>query len=135
MVAYACNPSGGGEHWLGWKWAEEAARHFNVDLITTAHSRGEVLTQAEAIGIKPHFIELPRWQRRLSERLGSAGSWMRKSWWQFPTARLARKLHAKAPFALTHQTTFHSFRVPFRTAMSLHIPAVWGPLAGGESVP
>ena len=35
---------------------------------------------------------------------------------------------------LVHQTTFHTFRVPFAAA-SLGIPSVWGPIAGGESTP
>ena len=34
MIAFACNPGGIGEHWLGWGWAEEAAKSYDVTLLT-----------------------------------------------------------------------------------------------------
>ena len=34
MIAFACNPAGGGEHWLGWGWAEQAAQLCDVTLLT-----------------------------------------------------------------------------------------------------
>ena len=135
MIAYACDPEGGGEHWLGWGWAEVAARDCEVHLITTPKSRAAIERHAARAGLHAHFVELPAWRRRLSERLGGTGSWLRKIWWQRQAARCAAQLHAQAPFALVHQTTFHTFRVPFDAATRLGIPAVWGPIAGGEHTP
>jgi len=134
MIAYACNPKGGGEHWLGWGWAEQAARGYQVDLITTPNHQKAVEERAKQCGINAHFVGLPRWFRDFSENFGQAGGWSRKMWWQYRAAKLARKLHLQKPFDLVHQTTFHTFRVPFLAAR-LGIPAVWGPIAGGESVP
>jgi glycosyltransferase involved in cell wall biosynthesis len=54
--------------------------------------------------------------------------------WQSRAAKLAETLHAQEKFQIVHQTTFHTFRVPFLAAR-LGIPSVWGPVAGGESVP
>ncbi len=123
MVAYACNPEGGGEHWLGWGWAEQASKSFSVHLVTTPNSRAQIEKHAPRHGITPHFIEQPR-----------GGRWRRKILWQDRVARFATELHAKEKFQIVHQTTFHTFRVPFRAA-ELGIPSVWGPIAGGESVP
>jgi len=134
MVAYACNPEGGGEHWLGWGWAEQAARHFTVHLITTPKHQQPVMTHATRHGITPHFVGIPKWLRTISDRLGGAGSWLRKIAWQYRVGQLARALHRQQPFALVHQTTFHTFRVPFLAA-TLEIPSVWGPVAGGEFTP
>ncbi|MDB6123743.1 MAG: Alpha-D-kanosaminyltransferase [Pedosphaera sp.] len=134
MIAYACNPKGSGEHWLGWGWAEQAARAYQVDLITTTNSQKLVEERARECGITPHFVTLPEWLKKLTSHLGGTGSWLRKIAWQFRVAKLAAKLHQKSPFALVHQTTFHTFRVPF-LAQHLAIPSVWGPVAGGESVP
>jgi len=124
MLAYACDPEGSGEHWLGWGWAEQAAHEFDVQLITTPKSRGLIERHAARAGITPHFIEPS----------GPAGSWRRKFAWQRSAARIVAKLHARTPLALVHSTTFHTFRVPFHAA-SLGIPAVWGPIAGGEHIP
>jgi glycosyltransferase involved in cell wall biosynthesis len=132
MFAYACDPQGTGEHWLGWGWAEQAARNFEVELITTPKAQAAIEAAAAPLGIKPHFVDTPKAVRSLTERFG--GAWWRKWAWQTKVIKLARRLHAEKPFALTHQTTFHTFRVPFRAA-SLGIPSVWGPIAGGERVP
>jgi glycosyltransferase involved in cell wall biosynthesis len=132
MIAYACNPEGSGEHWLGWGWAEQAARNCSVDLITTANASRAVEKSARTLGITPHFVGTPNWWRKLTDVTGA--SWLRKLSWQRQTLKLATRLHAQRPFDLVHQTTFHTFRVPFLAA-SLGIPSVWGPIAGGERVP
>jgi glycosyltransferase involved in cell wall biosynthesis len=134
MIAYACNPEGGGEHWLGWGWAEEAAKNYSVHLLTTTNHRSQVEKHASPRGITPHFVSLPDGLRNVSERLGGAGRWLRKIAWQSRAAKLAKTLHAREKFQIVHQTTFHTFRVPF-PASRLDIPSVWGPVAGGESVP
>lgn len=134
MLAYACDPEGGGEHWLGWGWAEEAARFCDVQLITTSKSRAAIERHAARCGITPHFVEIPRALRWLSARLGTAGSWWRKIAWAKRAAQCAARLHRAQSLALVHQTTFHSFRVPFYAA-SLGVPSVWGPIAGGEHTP
>jgi glycosyltransferase involved in cell wall biosynthesis len=132
MLAYACDPQGTGEHWLGWGWAEEASRSFDVDLITTPKAEAAVRASCPRLGITPHFVETPSAVRSVTERIG--GAWLRKWAWQSKALTLAKRLHAQKSFALVHQTTFHTFRVPFRAA-SLGIPSVWGPIAGGERVP
>jgi glycosyltransferase involved in cell wall biosynthesis len=134
MLAYACDPEGSGEHWLGWGWAEQAARFCDVQLITTPKSRTAIERHSARLGITPHFVEIPRVLRWLSERLGSAGTWWRKIAWAKRASRLAAHLHRTQPLALVHQTTFHSFRVPFYAA-SIGVPSVWGPIAGGEHTP
>jgi glycosyltransferase involved in cell wall biosynthesis len=134
MIAYACNPQGNGEHWLGWGWAEQASRCYQVDLITTPNSQGPVQNRARDFGINAHFVGLPTWLKKVTSHLGASGGWFRKIVWQYRVARLAESLHREAPFALVHQTTFHTFRVPFLAAR-LGIPSVWGPIAGGEYVP
>jgi glycosyltransferase involved in cell wall biosynthesis len=134
MIAYACNPKGSGEHWLGWGWAEQAARAYHVDLITTTNNEKPVAERARECGVVPHFVGLPGWLKKLTAHAGGAGAWLRKFVWQFRAARLAGRLHRENPFALVHQTTFHTFRVPF-LAQRLNIPSVWGPIAGGEYVP
>ena len=132
MVAYACDPQGTGEHWLGWGWAEQAARNFEVDLITTPRARTAVEQHARAHSITPHFVAVPEAVRKGTELVG--GGWLRKLAWQKRALQLATELHTSKKFSLVHQTTFHTFRVPF-SAAALKIPSVWGPIAGGERVP
>ena len=123
MVAYACGPKSTGEHWLGWGWAREAARFGHIHLITTPKYRDSVSAHARELDMTCDFIA----------PAGPEG-WGRKLFWQKHVFLRAKKLHAENPFQLVHQTTFHSFRVPF-LCTRLGIPSVWGPIAGGESVP
>ncbi len=132
MIAYACDPKGTGEHWLGWGWAEQAARNYRVELITTPKARAAVEERSRAAGITPHFVDVPGWLRPVAE--WGWASWARKLAWQKRVTRLAARLHQEKQFSLVHQTTFHTFRVPFLAA-GLGIPSVWGPIAGGERVP
>ena len=75
MIAYACNPEGGGEHWLGWGWAEQAAKNFSVDLVTTTNASATVEKGARTLGITPHFVGTPNWWRKLTDLTGT--SWLR----------------------------------------------------------
>jgi glycosyltransferase involved in cell wall biosynthesis len=134
MIAYACDPQGNGEHWLGWGWAREAARHHDVVLIAPPRAEEAIREASMACGIAYHAVGISRWFRWCSERMGSVGTWMRKHAWQRRVLKVARKLHDSEPFDIVHQTTFHTFRIPFSCAR-LGIPSVWGPIAGGESVP
>lgn len=123
MVAYACGPESTGEHWLGWGWAREAAHLGHLHLITTPKFQNSVSAHARELNMTCDFIA----------PAGPEG-WGRKLSWQKRAYQRARELHALHPFQLVHQTTFHSFRVPF-LCTRLGIPSVWGPIAGGESVP
>ena len=134
MIAYACNPEGTGEHWLGWGWAEQAAKNYRVHLITTTNAREQVERHAKAHGIQPYFVPLNDTFRAISNRFGRVGGWARKIIWSYAVARLARELHKKENFAIAHKTTFHTFRIPFLSTQ-LGIPTVWGPIAGGETIP
>ena len=132
MLAYACDPAGGGEHWLGWGWAEAASRFCDVTLFAPLKARAEIEKEASRLGISVAFVEIPAWLRWCSERLGTGGSWWRKIAWAKRAAAAVRV--RRSEFDIVHQTTFHTFRVPFYAA-EIGIPSIWGPIAGGESAP
>lgn len=134
MVAYACDPAGGGEHWLGWGWALEASQTHKVVLLTTSKAKAALEEHVAKHHIELHCLDVPNWVRWLSRFPPGAGAWLRKLWWQRMSLKLARKLHAAKPFDVVHQTTFHTFRIPF-SCSKLDVPSVWGPVAGGEAVP
>ena len=133
MIAFACNPAGSGEHWLGWGWAEAAAKSHDVTLLTWDRFGQAIQRHASACGIKPVYVGVRGIVNRVGDSSG-AGRWLRQVIWHRRAGRIAAALQAQQPFDLVHQTTFHTFRIPFRAA-SWGIPAVWGPIAGGESVP
>ncbi len=133
MIAFACNPAGSGEHWLGWGWAAQAATFCDVTLVAWDRFAAEIERAAPAAGLRAVCVGVPDWVNRLGDR-SSAGRWFRQILWHRRAAAIAARLHHEQPFDLAHQTTFHTFRIPFRAA-SWGIPSVWGPIAGGEACP
>jgi len=132
MLAYACDPLGGGEHWLGWGWAKVASQVGNLTLYTRSEAKHALEPLCREAGIQLRCVDLPLSLREASCRFGDAGSWWRKVAWAKAAAKaVARK---QQEFHCVHQTTFHTFRVPFYAA-SLGLPSVWGPIGGGESIP
>lgn len=128
MVAYACNPEAWGEHWLGWKWAEEAAKWYSVTLVTRSANQRAINPRAASLDLTPVYVDVPHSRLARNENVIHQILWQRAVW------PVVQRLHAEHPFQLVHQTTFHSFRVPFY-ASRLPIPSLWGPIAGGESCP
>jgi glycosyltransferase involved in cell wall biosynthesis len=132
MLAYACDPLGNGEHWLGWGWARTAARICDLTLIARSAARTSLTPLCDQAGIRLRFVDLPAPVRLASNSLGAAGTWWRKIAWAkraaSEVAQIRDQIHC------VHQTTFHTFRVPFYAA-SLGLPSVWGPMGGGESTP
>jgi glycosyltransferase involved in cell wall biosynthesis len=133
MIAFACNPAGGGEHWLGWGWAEQAAQSFDVTLLTWDRFASAIEPQAKAIGIRAVCVGVPAWVNRIGDR-NTLGRWFRQMIWHRRASGIAARLHEEQKFELVHQTTFHTFRIPFLAA-GWKIPKIWGPIAGGESCP
>ncbi len=133
QVAYACDPEGSGEHWLGWAWAEQAAEFCDVCLLTRPWAPENVRRHAERLGIQVQIVPEVEWVTRLSKNPESV-IWLAQYAWQQRIRRVAAEWHAREQFDLVHQTTFHTFRVPF-TAAELGVPSVWGPIAGGETIP
>lgn len=132
MLAYACDPNGNGEHWLGWGWAKTAARICNLTLIVRSAASASLGPLCDEAGIRLRFVDLPVPVRLASNSLGAAGSWWRKIAWAKRAA--AEVAQIRGHIHCVHQTTFHTFRVPFYAA-SLGLPSVWGPMGGGESTP
>jgi glycosyltransferase involved in cell wall biosynthesis len=133
MIAFACNPAGGGEHWLGWGWAEQAAKFCDVTLLAWDRFGAEIKRRAPELGINPVCVGVPSIVNYFGDRSGT-GRWLRQLIWHRRALPIAARMHRQQPFALAHQTTFHTFRIPVRPA-SWGIPAVWGPIAGGEFIP
>jgi glycosyltransferase involved in cell wall biosynthesis len=133
MVAFACNPQGGGEHWLGWGWAEEASKFCDVTVLAWDRFATNINNRAGETGVRPVLVGVPGWVNRIGDS-STPGRWFRQLVWHHRAGKAALALHYREPFQLVHQTTFHTFRIPF-LARDWDVPKVWGPIAGGETCP
>ena len=134
VVAYACEPDRGSEPAVGWNIALGLARRFHVTVITRANNR-EAIRAAPIdpdLSIDFLYCDAPAWARFYKR--GRRGVHPYLLVWQWSALRLARRAHARDPFAVVHHLTFSAAWYPSLFGM-LGIPFVWGPLAANEPVP
>ena len=135
MSAYACEPGKGSEPAVGWSWVHQLARFHEVWVITRANNRKPIedaLAQKALPNVHWVYFDLPYWAR----------FWKRKQFgvhlyyylWQIAIFFVARKLHRRVRFEVTHHITLGQYWVPSFLAL-LPAPFVWGPVGGGETAP
>ncbi|MCU1261953.1 MAG: glycosyl transferase group 1 [Bryobacterales bacterium] len=140
MVSYYCSPFRGSDWGAGWGRAVEAARQFDVTVITSERSRHDVETylreRGEIQNLRFVYLDSSRMEKILEKVPASflyanPFSYAR---WQKRVARAALKLHAADPFDLAHQVNLIGFRQP-GYLYKLGIPFVWGPIGGMQNYP
>lgn len=136
LSAYACEPNKGSEPGVGWNWTRQIARIADeVWVITRANNRRAIegaLRQEPLPNVHWIYYDLPRWARFWKK--GQRGVHLYYYLWQIGIYFLARRLHKKVQFDLTHHVTFVNYWMPSFLAL-LPIPFIWGPVGGGESTP
>lgn len=138
MSAFACEPGRGSEQEVGWRWALEMSRWFDVTVITQTRNRPGIEREI-AKGIPAghclsfEYHQLPNPLYRLKSRFDPL-TWPYYILWQMTMIGEARKLHQKQAFDLAHHVTFVSFRVPIYL-QRLGIPIIFGPVGGAERAP
>lgn len=136
LVAFACHPDNSMEERNGWNRALQAAEDFDVTVVCSPDTNIPALTARIPV--------------RLAERLrfialsaGGIGDYfLRKELlfyqgyriWHARVLRLAKKLHAESPFAITHMVSVCGYREPGYLWL-LDCPFVWGPVGGTSNFP
>jgi glycosyltransferase involved in cell wall biosynthesis len=138
MSAFACEPGRGSEQEVGWRWALEMARWYDVTVLTQTRNRPGIEREL-ARGLPDdrtlwfEYFQLPEPIYRLKSRFDPL-TWPYYVGWQWALRRVAARLHAREPFVLAHHVTFVSFRAPV-WLKGLGIPVVFGPVGGAEKAP
>lgn len=137
ISAYSCEPGMGSDPGVGWNIAREAAKYHQVWVLTRPDESQDIINAELARHriSNLHFVyfTLPFWQD--SRRWGQSGGMLLHYYlWQIQAYFVARELHQKIGFDLSHHVTFIKYSNPCFLSL-LPIPLVWGPVGGGESAP
>ena len=138
MSAFACEPGRGSEQEVGWRWALEMARWFDVTVLTQERNRPRIEEEVarglpDGLTLSFEYFQLAEPVYRLKSRSDPL-TWPYYAWWQWSARQVVRRLHAEKSFALAHHVTFVSFRVPVWIKV-LKIPVVFGPVGGADIAP
>ncbi len=135
ISAYGCEPGRGSEAGVGWNCVQQAARFYDVWVLTQDYARQGInaaLASDALPRVKFVYLDLPAW----------ALFWKETPWgvqihyylWQLAAYFVGRRLHRKVGFDLIHHVTLVKYWMPSFLAL-LPVPFIWGPVGGGESSP
>ncbi len=125
IVAYACEPNQGGEHAVGWKFANEMANNCKVDVITRVSNKSLIESQNDNEGL--NFIYIENKFGMLFKPKGKF-SYFYYFLWQFSVFLFLYK--KVRPSDLVHLITFGNLHLPNFLFM-LKGKLIIGPMGGG----
>lgn len=134
VSAFSFAPHQGSEPGVGWRWAQELAREYEV-VVLTDETRRTLVEPELAARPQPRLQVVffrPAWLRAVP--LNSTTAQALYLLWQFALPGRAKALQAERPFDLVLHLTYGVFRHPSFLG-GLGVPFTFGPLGGGEDVP
>lgn len=136
LSAYACEPNRGSEPGVGWHWALELSKKYQVWVLTRSNNKSSIdqylLQKDENKNLHFIYYDLPLWILKL-KKLGMSVN-LYYLLWQIGVLKIAKINHNKFEFDLVHHLTFGVFRHP-SFLYKLNIPFIFGPVGGGEFTP
>lgn len=137
ISAIACDPYGGSESLHGWLACRSLADLGELWLLVSADHQAGV-EKARSNGLVPenmHFVFIGEANPYLENRmLARMQSWARYMDFSRSILSVARDLHDRHKFDLSHHITYSTWRVG-NPLWRLGIPFIWGPISGTEVFP
>ncbi len=136
LVAHTCRPVGASEPGSAWNWALHLSQYHEVGMLCHPQYRAEADAALPQTGhaFRICYVALPRPIDPWNPERGERGLRLHYMLWQHAALRRARELHREYRFDLVHQVGLGSVGAP-SPFWRLGIPAVWGPLGGGQTAP
>jgi glycosyltransferase involved in cell wall biosynthesis len=135
LSAFACEPDEGSEPGVGWNWVKGLSAWCRVSAITRTSNRGAIearLEQEPLQNVRFYYQDLPRGYDVPERSL--VGQYLIYALWQYCAYRLAGLIYSTDPFDLAHHVTYCSLPGPV-FMHRLPVPFIFGPVAGGETMP
>jgi len=138
LSAYACEPNKGSEPEVGWKWALALSkRGHQVYVITRKNNKNiidEYLKKNSLDNLKFIYFDFPSWILKTIKGKSNAYAYFYIFLWQIGIFFAIKPVLKKIKFDFIHHVTFASLRFP--SFLSLYnIPFIYGPVAGGDTIP
>lgn len=146
-IAFACDPTKGSEHGVGWGWVNAIAKHHDLTVITADFNAIHIIQQlgkdSNGHNIDPAFIyvtNLPwhysptRFWHYIETSIAKPLMNLAYHNWLVYAFRIAQTEIAHTPYDLIHLITYVGWRFPGRF-YQLNIPFVWGPIGGLKNTP
>jgi glycosyltransferase involved in cell wall biosynthesis len=138
LSAYACEPNKGSEPEVGWKWATTLAKlNHEVYVVTRSNNKENIenyLKTNEITNLNFIYFDYPDWVLKIIKGKSNPFSYFYFLLWQIGIFFAVKPFIDKIKFDFIHHVTFVSFRFPSLLCL-YKIPFIFGPIAGGETIP
>jgi glycosyltransferase involved in cell wall biosynthesis len=138
IVAYACSPKRGSEPGMGWNFVTSIAKHHDVTVIVEKekfeNEINEELDTSPELKETISFYFIKKARQRLLRKIWPPSYYWFYNAWHKKAFKLAKELHNKKGFDLTHQLNMVGYREP-GYLWKLGLPFVWGPVGGFNQFP
>jgi glycosyltransferase involved in cell wall biosynthesis len=134
LSAFSCDPEQGSEPGVGWAWALQLAKSGNDVVVLTRESNRTTIESRLRIGevTKLRFVYFGL--GTMPKGLPRFGIYAYYFAWQWKAYLIATELIGTETFDCVHHITYGTYRTPCFLSL-LPIPAIFGPIGGGESTP
>lgn len=135
LSAYACEPNRGSESEIAWSWIKLFSKTKNNVYVITRKKNSKKIQQFKFTNIFFLYYDLPNFLIFLTKGKRNKGySYLYFLLWQLGIFFNYNKFISKKKFDVIHHITFGSFRFPSFLCL-FKSKFIFGPLAGGETVP
>lgn len=137
ISAYACRPGHGSESGAGWAWAWEAAREYDVLLVTRSRNVPliqEFLRANDGSGRRIKLVGIEAGQFAKWAKNAPLGTYLYYAIWQHMLASRINSLCRDFKPEILHHVTFASDWLPTSLRAASGPVTVWGPVGGYEPV-
>jgi glycosyltransferase involved in cell wall biosynthesis len=137
LIGHACGPGMGSEPGNTWNWAQQMSRRHRVWVLTHPYHRSRVdafLTENPNPNLQFIWITPKSWFDPWHPERDERGIRIHYFLWLSEAYRAAQRLCRETTFDIAHHVSWGAVGAP-PPIWRLPIPAVWGPIGGGQCVP
>jgi len=136
VSAYACEPGLGSEIGVGWHWALEMSRRYEIWILTRESNRRAIepwiRERPEFACIHFIYFDLPQWAKFWKRGLSGVRTYY--VLWQIFSNGIVRRTMKSEGIRLFHHLTYGNALLPV-SRYGQRQRFVWGPIGGAETIP
>lgn len=136
VSAYACEPDCGSEPGVGWHWALELSKYYELWVLTRTNNKDKITLwiseNKEYEGIHFLYYDLPLWIKSIKKY--PLGLWIYYFLWQWFSNRIVKKTMMGHNIKVFHHLTFGNALYPVSRYGRKQF-FIWGPVGGAGTLP
>lgn len=124
FLAFACRPESGSEDAVGWNWILEAAKYYDITVVTKTEFKKDIESKHTNI----NFLYVDS-----NEKWHDISIYYEYIMWQKKAYKYLKSINCSAKYDYLWYITFGNIILP-AYVYKLNIPIIWGPVGGTDQI-